>query len=110
MVLIDSPPVLPVTDAVVLAGRVDATLVVVAAERSKGGPLAHAIEILAQVNAPRVGIVLNAVTREAGYGSRYGYYGYSAAGSNGNGATTNGNGAAGALSHKELPEARRSHT
>ena len=110
VVLIDSPPVLPVTDAVVLAGRVDATLMVVAAERSKGGPLAHAIETLAQVNAPRVGIVLNAVTREAGYGSRYGYYGYSAAGSNGNGATTNGNGAAGALSHKELPEERRSHT
>ena len=46
MVLIDSPPVLPVTDAVVLAGRVDATLVVVAAERSKGAPLAHAIETL----------------------------------------------------------------
>ena len=112
IVLIDSPPVLPVTDAVVLAGRADATILVVAAGRTKRGDLAHAAETLAQVDAPRVGIVLNAVTRESGYGYRYGYnhrYGYPStyAPVAGNGALLNGNGAIEGLSRKELREARR---
>jgi capsular exopolysaccharide synthesis family protein len=82
LVLIDSPPVLPVTDAAVLSNYVDGTLLVVAAGQTKRVELQRAAEKLAQVNAPVVGIVLNEVTRQSGYGYGYGNgygYGYAAA-------------------------------
>lgn len=76
LVLIDSPPVLPVTDAVVLAKDADATLLVVAAGQTRRGDLQRAAEKLAQVNARVTGIVLNEATRQGGsYGYRYGYGG-----------------------------------
>lgn len=78
LVLIDSPPVLPVTDAVVLSKDVDATLLVVAAFRTSSGDVRRAAEKLAQVDARVVGVVLNEATRQgAGYYSSYGqaYYG-----------------------------------
>jgi capsular exopolysaccharide synthesis family protein len=75
LVLIDSPPVLPVTDAVVLSKIVDATVLVVAAGQTSRGDLQRAAEKLGQVNAHITGIVLNETTRQGGYG--YGYqYGY----------------------------------
>jgi capsular exopolysaccharide synthesis family protein len=79
LVLIDSPPVLPVTDAVVLSKHADATLLVAAAGQTTRGDLRRAVEKLAQVNATILGTVLNQVTRQNsyGYGSGYGYsYGY----------------------------------
>lgn len=73
VVLIDSPPVLPVTDAAILARRVDATLVVVASGQTRLRHLRRALEILAQVNARILGIALN----RAGDGDRYEpYHGY----------------------------------
>jgi succinoglycan biosynthesis transport protein ExoP len=84
LVLIDSPPILPVTDAVVLSKDVDATLLVVAAYRSRSGDVQRAAEKLAQVDARVVGVVLNEATRQGGryggyyggyYGGRNGYYG-----------------------------------
>jgi polysaccharide biosynthesis transport protein len=76
IVLIDSPPVLPVTDAVVLSRQVDATLLVVAAGQTRRGELQRAAEKLEQVDAPVIGMVLNEVTRlgSTGYGYQYGYY------------------------------------
>ena len=77
LVLIDSPPLLPVTDAVVLSKEADATLLVVAAGQTRRGDLQRAAEKLAQVNATVVGTVLNEVTRQSGYGHGYGSgYGY----------------------------------
>jgi capsular exopolysaccharide synthesis family protein len=74
LVLIDSPPILPVTDAVVLAKDADATLLVVAAGQTSRGDLQRAAEKLAQVNAHVVGLVLNETTRQGGgYGYGYGY-------------------------------------
>lgn len=75
VVLIDCPPVLPVTDAAILAGRVDATLVVVTATETHRRRLQQALETLAQVGAPLSGLVLNAARAEAGYGYAY-RYGY----------------------------------
>lgn len=74
VVLIDAPPVLPVTDAAVLANRVDATLLVVTANQTTQKHVARAAEILGQVDAPLVGTVLNGVDSEGGYGYEYGYY------------------------------------
>ena len=76
VVLVDCPPVLPVTDALVLSGRVDATLLVCVAGATTRKDAARAVELLTQVAAPLVGTVLNGVTPDAGYGYDYGYYRY----------------------------------
>ncbi len=73
LVLIDSPPVLPVTDAVILSGHADATLMVVRAGQTRRGDLRRAAEKLRQVNANVLGVVLNQVNKQYGYASGYGY-------------------------------------
>ncbi|HEY6275002.1 MAG TPA: polysaccharide biosynthesis tyrosine autokinase [Streptosporangiaceae bacterium] len=73
LVLIDSPPIVPVTDAVVLSKEADATLLVVAAGQTRRGDLRRAAEKLAQASAPVVGTVLNQVSKQDGYGYGYGY-------------------------------------
>ncbi|HEX2064358.1 MAG TPA: hypothetical protein VHE80_08050, partial [Acidimicrobiales bacterium] len=82
VVLVDCPPVLPVTDAAVLSSRVDATLLVATAGRTTRRELGRAYELLAQVDAPIIGTVLNGVTGEGAYGYyRYAYaYSYTADG------------------------------
>jgi polysaccharide biosynthesis transport protein len=81
LVLIDSPPVLPVTDATILAQYADATLLVVAAGQSRRADLHRAAEKLGQVRTRVVGIVLNKVTRQTGryYKYEYAYKPYRAA-------------------------------
>ncbi len=76
IVLIDAPPVLPVTDALVLSGRVDATLVVAVAGATTRKEAARAVELLRQVDAPLVGAVLNGVDTEGSYGYAYASYRY----------------------------------
>jgi len=72
LVIADSPPVLPVTDAVVLSAWVEATLLVVAAERTTRRTLAATLRVLGQADAPLIGAVLNEAELEAGYGYSYG--------------------------------------
>lgn len=91
LVLIDSPPVLPVSDALIVSGMVDATLLVASVKSSSRRELHRAIEILRQLDAPLIGTVLNnlelAETDAAdGYGYGYGYLKSSASsGPNGDG-------------------------
>jgi len=77
IVLVDSPPLLPVTDAVILARAADATLLVIAAGETKRSQVEQAAEKLAQVDATRVGVILNEVEVGGRYGYRdsYGSYG-----------------------------------
>jgi succinoglycan biosynthesis transport protein ExoP len=74
LVLIDSPPVLPVADAMILTSYADGVLLVVASGQTRRTELERTTEKLAQANAPIVGVVLNKVTAYGGYG-RYGRYG-----------------------------------
>ncbi len=74
IVLIDSPPMLPVTDASVLAAQVDAVLLVVMAGTTTRRPLQRAVELLRQMQVPVAGAVLTKVRNEAGYGYEYGAY------------------------------------
>lgn len=76
LVLIDSPPVLPVTDAAILSRHADATLMLAAAGQTRRGDLHRAVEKLDQVGAKILGVVLNKVTRQTGrsYGYSYSYY------------------------------------
>lgn len=91
IVLVDTPPALPVTDALVLSQRVDATVIVATAGTTTQKAAARAVEMLRQVNAPVVGAVLNGVSEEGRYGSySYRYY-YSADAASGEGAPV-GNG------------------
>lgn len=90
-ILLDTPPVNMVTDAVVLAPKSDGVLFVVRAGRSERGPIAHAVEQLGYAQAKILGFVLDDVTASSGsygygkykrygYGRSYGYgygYGYS---------------------------------
>jgi non-specific protein-tyrosine kinase len=87
--LIDSPPVLPVTDALVLSKRVDATLLVCASGSTGRKELSRAVEVLRQVDAPLIGAVLNGVTHESSYGYSYQYTSYEGTPS---GLRINGNG------------------
>jgi succinoglycan biosynthesis transport protein ExoP len=67
-VIIDSPPVLPVTDPQVLARAADAVLLVVAYRETSRRGLRRAIELLGRVDATVVGTVLNLVPAKEAYG------------------------------------------
>jgi len=68
VVLIDSPPVLPVADATALAQAVDGVLLVLYAGKTRREAARHTVESLRQVGAHLVGVVLNAVpTRKGSY-------------------------------------------
>jgi succinoglycan biosynthesis transport protein ExoP len=72
VVILDSAPVLPVSDPAVLTGIVDATLVVVNSQKSRGQQVAHAVATLQNAGGRVVGAVLNRVPAR---GATYGYYG-----------------------------------
>jgi capsular exopolysaccharide synthesis family protein len=78
LVLVDSPPVLPVTDAAILSQYADATLMLAAAGQTRRSDLHRAVEKLDQVGATILGTVLNKVTRQTGryYGYTYTYTAY----------------------------------
>jgi capsular exopolysaccharide synthesis family protein len=80
LVLIDSPPVLPVTDAAILSQYADATLMLAAVGQTRRADLHRAVEKLDQVGATIPGLVLNKVTRQTGrdYGYTYTYKAYRA--------------------------------
>ena len=59
VVVIDCPPVLPVTDSLVLARMADTTLLVTSANKTSKRSLTRAVELLRQVDAPLSGTVLN---------------------------------------------------
>lgn len=71
MVLFDAPPVMVVTDAVVLATKVDGVLLVVSAGTTKRDQALRAVERLNKVNARIVGSVLNNVPLDASISSYY---------------------------------------
>ena len=70
-VLIDTPPLLPVTDAAVLARITGGALVVVGSRVVRRSELAASLDSLDQVEARVLGLVLNKVKRDDE--DRYGY-------------------------------------
>ncbi|MEQ6901069.1 polysaccharide biosynthesis tyrosine autokinase [Nocardioides sp. YIM 152588] len=76
IVLIDTPPLLPVTDAALLAAEADGAIVVVSHGRPSRDQVAQSVERLTQVDASLVGVVFNkvpATLESKGYGYGYGY-------------------------------------
>lgn len=75
MLIIDSPPILAVTDAVVLAPLVDGVLVVVQPGKTQFGPVLQSIEQLKRANANILGVVVKFMGRRGNkFARRYGYY------------------------------------
>jgi len=70
-VLFDTPPVVAVTDAAVLATRVDGVLLVISAGKTRREVARTAVQRLRQINARLVGTVLTNVPLGAGF---KGYY------------------------------------
>ncbi len=74
-VIFDSPPIAPVTDAILLSSHVDGVMLVVKAGTTRKDLLARSVEQLRGVKAPLLGVVLNGVDlRRGGGGYYYGYY------------------------------------
>jgi len=74
-VVIDSPPILSVTDGVLLSRQVDVVVMVVRHAKSSKHVVRRGRDLLVRSGAPLAGIVLNAVDLNAP--EYYGYYGYS---------------------------------
>ena len=107
-VLLDSPPILPVTDGLVLSRLADGVVAVCSAEGTSRKDLARALELLRQVDAPVIGSVLNRAPHGAGYYRTYGYQEYRAADPQGSGSSSSGNGHNGNGLRDRAKRARRS--
>ena len=75
-IIIDTPPCLSVTDAVLLSPEADRVILVARSGQTTKAALRRACEMLLQVNARVMGIVLNALNRHSAeeyyqYGGRY---------------------------------------
>lgn len=78
VVILDAPPVLPVTDAVVLAHLADAVVMVASAGRTRAEQLDHALEAIERGEGDVAGVVLNRAASSKLARLRYGdsEYGY----------------------------------
>lgn len=79
-VIIDAPPLLPVTDAAVLAVLADGVVLVTRHGRTKREQLRAAATMVRVIDVRVLGTVLNMIPAKGGggdYGYGYGYYGYS---------------------------------
>jgi capsular exopolysaccharide synthesis family protein len=72
-IVLDSPPLVPVTDAAILSTLVDGTILVVRASQTTRELARRALRALRDVSGRIVGVVLNAVDLES---RNYGYYRY----------------------------------
>jgi len=73
LVIIDSPPVLPVTDSAVLSTRADGALLVVNTGKTTFDQLDAALNLMDKAKARTLGIVLNRVPTTGAGAVRYGY-------------------------------------
>jgi capsular exopolysaccharide synthesis family protein len=74
MVLIDAPPLLPVTDAAVLAQECDGALLMIRHGRTTREQLSRSLEALRSGGARLLGTVLNMAPAGGAHGYGYGYY------------------------------------
>lgn len=72
-VILDAPPVLPVSDPLVLSGYADAVIYAIRARSTPYQHISRCLQSLQRVDAPMVGVVLNQL--EMG-GTYYSYYSY----------------------------------
>ncbi len=76
VIVLDSPPVLAVADATILASMADGAVLVVDAGRTRSDACRRAKEALENSGVKLLGAVLNRLSRKASYGYFYYYYYY----------------------------------
>ncbi|MGG7058074.1 CpsD/CapB family tyrosine-protein kinase [Clostridium nigeriense] len=70
-IILDTPPLKVVTDAQILSTKADGTILVVRAEKTKRESVKNAVDLLKNVNANIIGIVLNGIDASR---NKYDYY------------------------------------
>ncbi|HKK21192.1 MAG TPA: hypothetical protein VJ983_06960, partial [candidate division Zixibacteria bacterium] len=83
LIVVDCPPLLPVSDPMMLASKVDGILVVIKAGATQKEVVKRAVEILNSERDRILGVVLNNMTGSLPYYYDYSYYDYSSNPSNG---------------------------
>jgi tyrosine-protein kinase Etk/Wzc len=81
LILFDTPPILAVTDAAILATEADGVVLVAAAGQTQMPGLERVAEFLTGIGVKLLGVVLNKFDARHAYGAysssyQYGYYGY----------------------------------
>ena len=77
-VIVDTPPLLPVTDPCSVAALADGVILVVQMGRNPRPNAERAVSLMETLGVRLIGIVMNRMTKDGGYGYGYGYgsYGY----------------------------------
>ncbi|MFZ7131654.1 MAG: CpsD/CapB family tyrosine-protein kinase [Eubacteriales bacterium] len=73
VILLDSPPVLPVTDALIISSLVDGTIVTIAVGVTERDAYKHTISSLENVGANIIGTVINKASTKERYYNTYAY-------------------------------------
>lgn len=76
MVIFDTPPLVAVTDALILANQVDGVLLVASAGKTEIDVIDKAREMIHRVGGNIIGVLLNNFDASATYGTYYRYYRY----------------------------------
>ncbi len=76
VIIVDCPPLVAVSDAIILAPLCDATLLVLRSDSTPVRTAFTALDIMAKRARPPMGAVLNAIDLRRGYYPSYGYYRY----------------------------------
>ncbi|MFF1881323.1 polysaccharide biosynthesis tyrosine autokinase [Pseudarthrobacter sp. NPDC058196] len=82
LIVIDAPPLLPVTDAAVLSQYVSGVVVVVSAQRVRQNDLEKSLKALELVGSKTLGVILNRLPVRGPDAYAYSYYGEDRSGSN----------------------------
>lgn len=75
-ILIDSPPIIAVTDAVILSTEVDGLILVVSSGYVNKREVSRAVSLLKAVNGNILGVMINGLNIKRIYGAYYYYYHY----------------------------------
>jgi capsular exopolysaccharide synthesis family protein len=78
-VIIDTPPIVAVTDAEILSRKVDGSILVVSSNKTEKNLLDLGLKLIRNEDSFLIGTVLNNFSAKSGYGSYYKYYYYYAA-------------------------------
>jgi capsular exopolysaccharide synthesis family protein len=73
IILLDSPPIVAVTDASMISSEIDAVALVVKAGQTERSAVDRALDTIRNVKAPLIGAILNGASQES-LGGKYAYY------------------------------------
>ena len=85
VVMLDSAPIIAVTDSEILASMVDASILVVSADFTEYELMQKSVELIRHNKSSFIGTVLNNFVYKSGYGAYYKYYYYYTSPDNGKG-------------------------